>query len=67
MEAADGRGTNQLHGWVLQEGVSREALAAGKQLTDDCKAPNAGRDRAVTGTTRPMHSMRRKKESRRKA
>ena len=47
-EAAVGRGTNQLHVWVLRGRVSREALAAGKQIIDDRKPPNAGRDHAVT-------------------
>ena len=66
VEAAGRRGTNQLHGWVLRGRVLREALAAGKKIADNRKLPNAGRDRAVIGITRPMHSTNRKKTKRRR-
>ena len=33
--------------WVLRERVSRETLAAGKQITDGYQPPDSGRDRAI--------------------
>ena len=64
-EATDGRGTNQMHGWVLRERVSRAVLVAGKQTTADCRPPDAAWVRAVPRTTGPMPSTKRRKKEKR--